>query len=634
MAEYGLYGAMVRHSLPLPETIMRQQQQQQQQDQNQRQQSSRSSRTSASSQADNEDQQHNGPDRSSSGGSSSSDRSSGSSSGSCTSDGTLTTNNNHSTTTREPNSDDRQPTTRTSGGQQLDRPEGLASQPEHERDNNDDELASSAAPWLLGMHKKSLEISGRMKAAAAAEAARNSDEPNKTANEAEQAGAGGKKRQLSSIFLRVKDILACKEPAKDEREQANKQQEQADQLQANASHMQRSKCERKLAGQRLHRQHKRRLSKAAAQKLAQMRHQQLIDEQLGAQYQTASGRCERLAGQQANCLARSPLDSGANSHTSLFIADALAAANHAHLACQQPPMVNSVSALPSVSAGSGSVCNVGPNPYFELANHPTSSQSQVLMPAAAAAAAAAGPLLHQLWYPPGPPSAGSQQQQQQDSFGAQFTSMQKQQVLQRQAAGGSIGDHLTAGQQFPPHMAASGASHASLQHLFANAYQTQQQQEQQQQQQQQKQQDIHHSQQQDRASCSRSPTPFDMADYASDSANDDSDADEQRKLLFDCISNAKRTIEQDANNDADDEQQQQQQHINKRVKLEHPTNVAETGADMRRREASADEASRSSTSSPPPHDDERDERAAFEAARRQTDAVAAASAAAAAALAP
>lgn len=269
MAEYGLYGAMVRHSLPLPETIMRQQQNQLQQ------QSNRSSRNS-SSDCENEE------------GATAAAAAAGSSSRE-TQDGPRTIPNSTATTESE-----------TQAG-------------------NESESDCSTAPWLLGMHKKSLEISGRLKSSntSSSSSYQHLDNrgnlstpivPTKSSTSSRIAAEVNKKRELSSIFMSVKRILACGQPEESEQDDQMKLTNSGDkkgdisetsrqlegefggsattmltcgqdhQRMDSASNKQLNKLissRRQNQRSRSSVQQKRRLSKAAAQKLAQMRQQQL-----------------------------------------------------------------------------------------------------------------------------------------------------------------------------------------------------------------------------------------------------------------------------------------------------------------------------------------------------------------------
>lgn len=268
MAEYGLYGAMVRHSLPLPETIMRQQQQQQLQNQLQ-QQSNRSSRSS-NSDCENED----------------------AATGLASAAGS---------SLRETQQDD--------GGAQV-----ISTTETETQVGNESESDCSTAPWLLGMHKKSLEISGRLKSnnssssyhqltneracgdsTAIAVTTTETTASNETSNSAAIAAEVSKKRELSSIFMSVKRILACGQP--EESEQAVKDKKntsdasEINQLTEGSTNRllehESPRSNKFSAGKivnssskrhqrsRSNFQQKRRLSKAAAQKLAEMRQQQL-----------------------------------------------------------------------------------------------------------------------------------------------------------------------------------------------------------------------------------------------------------------------------------------------------------------------------------------------------------------------
>lgn len=266
MAEYGLYGAMVRHSLPLPETIMRQQQQQHLHNQLQQQQSNRSSRNS-NSDCENEDAL------------------TGSASASAT-----------GSTLREGQHD---------VGAQV-----ISTTETETQEGVESESDCSTAPWLLGMHKKSLEISGRLKSNNSSSSNQQSTErgdssaitetttliaaPNETSTSAAIAAEVSKKRELSSIFMSVKRILACGQPDKSDQVVIDKKKSDSsdttNQLEGSTTHLpseQESTRSSKFSAakvinnSRRHQrsrsnfQQKRRLSKAAAQKLAQMRQQQL-----------------------------------------------------------------------------------------------------------------------------------------------------------------------------------------------------------------------------------------------------------------------------------------------------------------------------------------------------------------------
>ena len=189
MAEYGLYGAMVRHSLPLPETILRQQQQQQQQQQLQQQQQQ---------QAHHQQQQ--------------SDRSGRNSASGCDNEALAS-----------------------GGGSEAN---GRIKNELAESNESDAmSVSDSTAPWLLGMHKKSLEISGRLKSVG------NSSSNNRSATGAvgdqldceqrtDSAGtsstsAEAKKRELaSSIFMSVRRMIACGKAEEELLEQQQRQEKQ------------------------------------------------------------------------------------------------------------------------------------------------------------------------------------------------------------------------------------------------------------------------------------------------------------------------------------------------------------------------------------------------------------------------
>lgn len=151
MAQYGLYGAMVRHSLPLPETILRQQ---------------RSNQRNSSKSKPNE-----------------------APSGDCSTD-------QHSSSTAAP---------------QAAKKGDTKSEGTNESGTIDDLDADSSAPWLLGMHRKSLEISGRLRGSNSSNCQAGSDSTSSNSNDQAESSSN-RKRDLSSIFMSVKRILACNQP--------------------------------------------------------------------------------------------------------------------------------------------------------------------------------------------------------------------------------------------------------------------------------------------------------------------------------------------------------------------------------------------------------------------------------------
>lgn len=249
MAEYGLYGAMVRHSLPLPDTIMRQQPQQQQQ-------ADRSRRNSVSEPS-------------------------------------------------EQQSSDKE-LQQSSGGEQQQQAAGEAQLAA-------DCEAVSTAPWLLGMHKKSLEISGRLKAGNSLSGA--DGQRLESASSADSLAVEANKKRELSIFMSVKRILACGQPEQQELDAekrgepagkegaelsgvqlSRKETDEAEKLELAKKSRQRALKEQQPARQRRYQQ-KRRLSIAAAQKLAKVRQQQLEESAGLSQEQGGSlHRQQRLLG--------------------------------------------------------------------------------------------------------------------------------------------------------------------------------------------------------------------------------------------------------------------------------------------------------------------------------------------------
>lgn len=309
MAEYGLYGAMVRHSLPLPETIMRQQQTNTNNNTNnnhQPRQSEQSGRNSSSTD-DNE------PNGSSAAGSS-----------------------QHAP-------EKLQETAQTSEQCQQQQSE------QHEQSMD----ADSTAPWLLGMYKKNHECKAR------------------PSTGGQQGGQLDKKRELSSIFMSVKRILACGQPEMESSEQPKdsetisspasniyqtgrdstcEPQQQHRKRQNRAQLIKKSRHEKQQHHQQRY-QHKKRLSKAAAQKLAEMRQQQLTADSASAQLSN-------------------PIS---DNHSNNYSTPAEAFARHS---CTQPL--------------------TAPQSYFEgQANLSAFQQPPIILPTPAQA----GACLHQLWYP-------------------------------------------------------------------------------------------------------------------------------------------------------------------------------------------------------------------------------------------
>lgn len=217
MAEYGLYGAMVRHSLPLPETIMRQQTTQSADD--------AAVANAAANAAVNQQQSSTGQTQ-------------------CAESAAKST-----------------------GGDAV---AAAATAADDEADE------TNTAPWLLGMHKKSLEISGRLKAANS----RQSDEHNQD-GAGQSNGSAHKKRELSSIFMSVKRILACNRPASDPLGETECVAS-TDSSVADKSHRASVTSEQRKA------QPRKRLTKAAAQKLAEMRQKQLEQNAYGNGKQPAA----------------------------------------------------------------------------------------------------------------------------------------------------------------------------------------------------------------------------------------------------------------------------------------------------------------------------------------------------------
>lgn len=262
MAQYGLYGAIVRHSLSLPEILTRQQQQQQE---------------AQHSQADDETRE------------------------------TTNTNNNASSQMEKKLS---------ANSSLLEADSGInsdqnKSEAERKRSGQLAESPTDTTPaWLLGMHMKSLEISGRInklnqqKGAAAKQA----DEASKEKGAEKEEHASGaspdkQKRELSSIFMSVKRIIDCTQPDEPATQPASltsdaalnqigtferdnnmiatnqviiEKQPNNDQIGGAAQSVSRTRRTRRSFVN--NQQQKRRLTKAAAQRLAEIRQQQLKEE--------------------------------------------------------------------------------------------------------------------------------------------------------------------------------------------------------------------------------------------------------------------------------------------------------------------------------------------------------------------
>lgn len=368
MAEYGLYGAMVRHSLPLPETIIRQEQAKSAN--SGKQQSNRSSRNSANS--DNEISAQNN-------------------------DNSNQNHHHHHHNNNDSNSNNAD-------------------------DSKSDSEDNSTAPWLLGMHKKSLEISGRLKSAN--QALRQSDQVGESSSKLVEVN---KKRELSSIYMSVKRILANNQPEEEEEEvERTNCSPVANCSRLSAQMEAQNRLKKSKVQQQQQQQQKRRLSKAAAQKLAEMRQMQLEE--------------------GANCNLE-PLRAGESR------------ANLLDQFARYP-------GEPIKTSG----CLSGASAYFQLAQQPPLLQPQ---PTGSSANQLA---VHQLWYP-------SQQQQQQQSarepvygpfagegqFGASSSQLHhlfayQQQQQQQQAAAKRLHNQQ---QQFA--LDPAGQSHEQAQQLLMAA---------------------------------------------------------------------------------------------------------------------------------------------------------------------
>lgn len=412
MAEYGLYGAMVRHSLPLPETIMRQQQQQQQQQHQQQQQSSRSSRNSTSA---------------------------------CETDNNLKNNGTNCT------GDDSQ---------------AGAEQP---IDSNGSE-SDSTAPWLLGMHKKSLEISGRLKSGNSISLASTTSSAAETSSlaarcgqsSAGDTGESSKKRELSSIFMSVKRILACNQPEEQQDGGLDRTGESQcgetrlggldaasnrARLDARSRPVNTRDLKRGSRHQQKSIQQKRRHSKAAVQKLAEMRRRQLEESQFGLDGFQLAGQI----GAQQN----QPLNSAVDNKLAgpFGRQQCHNAANAQPLVPPQPPL-----------------CFAANHPYLVgLANHQTgrtllNEQQQSMLFSAAHTAQVNNMNLHHLWqYPQVSSHLQQQPPQGQPSNAGPLYSPSSMLSLQRQLA------DPAADQPMPP------LDIATLHHLFGSPCQQQQQ---------------------------------------------------------------------------------------------------------------------------------------------------------------
>lgn len=239
MAQYGLYGAIVRHSLSLPEMLIRQQQHEEGQG------TSKSCEPETTKSAASETKQ-------------SSDVEANKSTEHL---GDLTSSNGDKQQTNEPDQD------------------------------ND----GSRPGWLIGMALKSFEISGRSRGAGSEPTNNPGSSGDKIAQEQseEESAKTKQQRKLSSIFMSVKRILDCNQPAGGNDEQTDDSGEMQPTNNNNdtqvTNFMNQKRQNNRLAFKRnassanlmnnCKQQHpqkqKKRLTKAAAQRLAEIRQQQL-----------------------------------------------------------------------------------------------------------------------------------------------------------------------------------------------------------------------------------------------------------------------------------------------------------------------------------------------------------------------